>query len=395
MRTGRPLIFDEKERSDPQPRRNNETTFSFLNRIQGPFWEQPRQLVQNWADRLAEDAEYRDVRARLRADDDYSFNSAFLELYLHESFIAAGYDVTVHPSVAGTSRRPDFMIRRGDVTIYVEAIAPAPSDAQRRAAARVRELLHTVDTVDDPNFWLGTEELIEGSTPPSGSRLRSELRQWLSGLNPETSSLTNAPRHRWRRDGWEMEVIAIPKGKSRGQTGSKKPSIGVYGHTKAGIYSRAPVLRAALFEKHRAYGALDAPFVVAVGHYSIDVGYWHATAALYGDEVIRVGVTATGEQVTVSDRDSNGFFGTPPTWARSHVSGVLLINQLTPESCLRADVTMWRNPASKFTLPDEIGVPGDTIDWRDSQLTRLPPRTTAPSLFGLPKDWPLGSLWPD
>lgn len=154
--TGQPPIFDEQQRSDTWPKRNNETTFAFLNRIAGPFWDQPRQLVQTWAEHLPDAREYKDIRSRLRSGDDYAFNSAFLELYLHESFVAAGYDVTVHPPLAGTSRRPDFRIRRDDVDVYVEAIAPGPSYAGRRAAARVKELLNTVDAVNDRNFWLGS-----------------------------------------------------------------------------------------------------------------------------------------------------------------------------------------------------------------------------------------------
>lgn len=47
-----------------------------------------------------------------RARDDEQFRSAFLELYLDESLIRAGYVVTIHPSVNGTTTHPDFLVER-------------------------------------------------------------------------------------------------------------------------------------------------------------------------------------------------------------------------------------------------------------------------------------------
>jgi hypothetical protein len=129
-------IFDFVGRRDRRPAEHNESTFAFLNRVSGGFWDHTRLLVQEWADRVEVAAEYNELRQRFRSRDDDQFRSAFLELYLHESLVRAGYTVTIHPAIPGTSRRPDFLGVRADERLYVEAIAPGTAPDARAAASR-------------------------------------------------------------------------------------------------------------------------------------------------------------------------------------------------------------------------------------------------------------------
>jgi hypothetical protein len=79
--SNRQPIFDATDRTDNRPAQHGEPSFEFLNRIAGNFWDHPRHVVQAWADNLAADADYRDLRARLQSRDDYQARSAFLELF--------------------------------------------------------------------------------------------------------------------------------------------------------------------------------------------------------------------------------------------------------------------------------------------------------------------------
>src|SRR5687767_13028922 len=106
MAANREPLFDQKTRTDATPSRHQESTFAFLNRIAGEYWEQPRFLMQDWLDCIPSDAEYNDLRQRFRSRDDEQFRSAYLELYLHQSLLRAGYQVTIHPEVPGATRRP-------------------------------------------------------------------------------------------------------------------------------------------------------------------------------------------------------------------------------------------------------------------------------------------------
>ena len=114
-------------------------SFAFFNRAGGSLWRHSRALHQEWADRLRE-REYADVRAALRSDDAQA-RSAFLELYLHECLVRGGHEVVIHPELKHTPRRPDFLASWDATRVFIEAIAPGTSLADRAAANRMGALL--------------------------------------------------------------------------------------------------------------------------------------------------------------------------------------------------------------------------------------------------------------
>src|SRR5690348_7563210 len=122
MSPAREPIFDEADRWDTRPAEHSESTFEFLNRIGEDFWQHPRALMPAWLNRVPGDKDYTDLRQRFRSRDDEQFRSAFLELYLHEALLRAGYSVAIHPSVAKSSQRPDFRAEREGQVLYMEAV---------------------------------------------------------------------------------------------------------------------------------------------------------------------------------------------------------------------------------------------------------------------------------
>jgi hypothetical protein len=70
---------------------------------------------------------------RGRLDDDDKCLAAFWELLLHELYRAAGFSLEAHPSIEGTSRRPDFLVSSGDTAFLLEArTVTAITDEKRR-----------------------------------------------------------------------------------------------------------------------------------------------------------------------------------------------------------------------------------------------------------------------
>lgn len=388
-------IFDSAERSDSTPGRHGESTFAFLNRISGDYWSHPRQLVQTWADHIADVEDYRDLRQRFRSRDDEQFRSAFLELYVHECLVRAGYSVTVHPTIPGTSRRPDFYAERAGAGLYVEAIAPGTSPAAKASAGRRAVLFDVVDQVSDPNFFLHLSQLSEGPNPPAAARLRADLRRWLAGLDPDSyPTFDLMPEWHWRDRGWSAIFKAIPKRPdSRGSRPTDR-AIGVYGHHEASVVNDAPTIRNALATKHRAYGELDAPFIVAVGTFIFDSDRWHATNAFYGHQAIQLQEAPDGVTVAQVVRGLDGYFGGPPGWKNRNVSAVLLVNQLMPYHVHRAETTLWRHPDPLRPLVSALGLPWTTVGFDGRQLIETAAPVTAADLFGLPDPWPPGDPWP-
>lgn len=387
-------IFDAGPRIDPSPALHGEPTFRFFNRVAGDFWDHPRQLVQRWADRITEPAEYADIRSRLRGDD-YQFRSAFLELYLHEAFVAAGYDVTIHPPTQGP-RHPDFLVVKGRSRVYVEAIVPGASKTTQAASARVQVLLNTLNGVADPNFYLWLDHIEEGTNPPAGADARKRIRHWLKTLDPDDyPHLNQMPTFRWDRGGWVVIVRAMPKPLAgRGAAHAHERSIAVDAHMPAAFVNDPATIRAALAEKHNAYGDLAAPFVIAVGLYSFGSDQRQSTAALYGDEAALLTPTVPGEFSQEWTRQPNGYFGTSASWKNRQVSGVLLVNQLQPESIVNnATMTLWRHPEPTHPLPADLGLPAGTVTLEGDELKTELSTISARDLFGLPDPWPPGEPW--
>jgi hypothetical protein len=395
MRPAPEPIFDEAHRTDTRPAKHSESTFEFLNRVGGDYWQHPRTLMQTWLDRVSGEQDYNDLRQRFRSRDDEQFRSAFLELYLHESLLRAGYTVTIHPSVDQSSRRPDFRAERDGEVLFIEAVAPGSSAGAKAAAQRRAVLFDTVNRLGDPNFMLWLDHLEQGSAPPASARLRADLRGWLSRLNPDDiADLGRAPTRTWQHDGWSVTFRAIPKRPEARRAGPHQRAIGVFGHGEASFIDDAPAILKALAAKHHGYGDLGAPFIIAIGTYIFDTDRWHSTNAMYGRLAVQLGESPSGELLTREVRQPDGYFGTPSDWRNSNVSGVLLVNQLMPYHLQRAEITLWRHPLAAHPLPEDIALPAESIVLQDGALNAIKSPVEADDFFGLPDPWPPGEPWP-
>ncbi len=101
-------IFEELVRTEARPRRQNESSFEYLNTSARPGICAIRDLLETWFDHL-------------------------------ELLRSSGYEVEIHPSMADVATNPDFLARRYGVSqFYLEAtLAMPPGDAaaDRRLAA--------------------------------------------------------------------------------------------------------------------------------------------------------------------------------------------------------------------------------------------------------------------
>lgn len=390
MQWKRPPVFDDRERTSTAAAANEESSFDFLNRVAGDFWEHPRQLIEAWASHLSDDAEYADIRSRLRSKNNSQFNSAFLELYLHETLLRTGHTVTIHPQLPHSTRRPDFYAEKDNTGFYVEAIAPGVGKEAEAVAARRNRFLDVINRLDDRNFYLWLHVLQIGPRNPAAARLRTELARWLTTIDPDSvTDYAEAPRLRWEQEGWVAEFSAIPVRQDvRGQNRQDRRAIGIYADRPAAWVDDSTTIQKALSSKDGEYGQLDKPFIIAVGLYIFDTDRWHSMNALYGRE--QVTLTEHGGHAF---RRGDGYFGGPPHWANTNVSGVLLVNQLQPYHAHKADVSLWVHPGADLDLP-HVEWPGDTVTLLDNRVTATPPRVPPTKLFGLSEPWPPGEPWP-
>ncbi len=145
MNTKSPL-FDQLERTDTTHAAYTESQFAFLDRVAGPYWEQVRQLLDEWFAQIP--PEHKDhLRTRFQNSDDRQHRSAFWELYLHELFRRLGFTATHHPELPGSSNQPDFLFERGDDAFYLEAVMLGDSDKESREERQRWQVLEMIKLI--------------------------------------------------------------------------------------------------------------------------------------------------------------------------------------------------------------------------------------------------------
>lgn len=390
-------IFSAIDRTDPSPARHEESHSQFIDRVAGSYWEQVRNLIEDWFSRLCSDAQA-DVRGRLRSRDDRQSKGAFFELYLHECLLRMGYAVTCHPKVDGTSRRPDFLAEKDGSAVYIEARSASPSDVSVGAAARVKTLYESLDKIHSPNFFLWIDIERQGSGPLRARPLRSTLEKWLTGLNPDAYRDTgngrrDFPGMPYEADGWRIQFRALPKSsEARGKEGVRP--LGIFGGGGVFEVQDEEGIKNALSDKGSAYGPLGAPYVVAAALSSVAADDDDVKNVLYGTEALLIHTGLGGETHSPAlVRNPDGYWYKGDRWDHCHVSAVLTVKQLHPASVGTQQHTIWEHPDPEWPVPSLPMWRRSTVDAHGTMHFVDPARTPA-EWFGLTNPWPIGKRFP-
>ena len=378
-------------RVDLSPARHSESRFAFLNRVGGSFWGEVRDLVEDWFAQLPAPARA-DIRGRLRSNDNRQWHGAFWELYLHESLRRDGYEVTIHPALMTGSRRPDFLVMKGDAKFYLEAKTVIGRSTSSGGSARRQHLYDEIDKLDDPNFFVAVDIRSDGACNPRGRHIRKALREWLDELDPDAAtaqSLFDDDRNAcvWASDGWEIEFRPIPvKLEARGKP--NKTLIGVY-PSSVGLVTDDQKLRDSLAAKGSAYGDLAHPLVVAVNIHTFSCENFDVMNALYGRSQVTFD-PANPRASAVETRAPDGYWAAG-SWRHQHVAALLVARGVTPELLTREQPTLWHHPDARQSVPalapwQEARLDVDHIQFHD-------PRLSVAHFFGLPDPWPTVAAW--
>jgi len=353
-------LFDDTQRVYHGPRKHSEPSFDYLNRSARDEASGIRELLECWARRLP-DAGKKDVVERLRSRDDAQHCGALLELYCGELLRAHGLSLEPHPTTETEKRKhPDFLVRMGTEPIcYVECTLAGDPMLDTARQARLNEVLDGLDQLDPKRFSIIVEVQAVGGSSPSTRKLRSEIESWLCEL--EGTRLSGAGTdvepcsvHTWRMNGWALTFRAFAR--SQKQSGVRRR--GMAGHTYGMRYGDSSGrLRKALEQKAKHYGDLTLPYIVAVNFLDDVIEDYDVMEALFGDARYRISTTT--EEAT-EERAPNGLWTSTRGYRYRRVSGVLLINNLTPWTLRKATAVLWHHPAPRHALEPSI--------WRIPQM---------------------------
>lgn len=382
-------VFSDIKRTDPSPALHSESTAAFLDRVAGDYWQQVRDLIEDWVSHVpAEHAA--DLVGRLRDADYAQHTSAFWELYLHETFRRSGYGIEIHPLISN-GRRPDFKIWGGGDTFYVEAKTLISGSSG--AGARKQQVYDALNRIHCPNFFLQIDVNKIGKSDLPTRSLRKNLERWVARLDPDSMVIGErfydfGEPFRWEHDGWEIQFRPFPVSPgARGRHGHRP--LGVFGPIEAAFVNDDAILRNALMDKGSAYGELEHPLVLAVNSFAFDPDDSDVMSALYGSEQISY-YPDHPEIEPVPSRKPDGYW-LARTWTHQHVAGVLLGRSITAyraaEPC-----TFWCHPDA-FDAVQPLPV-WQIAEAESGRIRYREPLGQLHELLDLPEGWPLGEAFP-
>ncbi|BBY28130.1 hypothetical protein [Mycolicibacterium sediminis] len=378
-------IFDDVERTDSAPAYDTEDSFTFLNRVARPSWARVRELTERWfADYPASDQS--DLRSRFWKPDAAQHYGAGWELYVYTLYRSLGYEVTVHPTLPDTKRKPDFLVTRDGISSYVECVvflAAGGSGSGQRSW-----IFECTNKARDPNFVVNIEVRRDGSERPKAAEIIRPLEKWLSSLDPDELQRRidtgQAPPYlKLDVRGWSIEYDAWPvRPECRGAGGRL---IGAYPMV-LGVGDDEVRLREIVKYKGARYGSPDKPLVIAVLNTSGFTDERDMTEALFGTEAVEYIPGQRDSIRTVRQRD--GYWRQGPNNRGTRVAAVLLGQNISPWHITHALPELWLNPWADRPLIDTP--PFATRTAHDTGQVYLLREATAPpsAVFGLDPEWP-------
>lgn len=388
-----PILFQPRARVDATPSRHGESTYRFLDRVAGPFWDQCRTLINEWMASYPE-SDRGALQARLRSDDDRVFTSAFWELYLHEMYRRDGWTIHIEPTLLGVTTRPDFLVSKSGESYYVEARCTFEG-SDRGATGRLQSIYDSLDSIDSGAFQLAVTAVRIGASSPSTRVLRKKLKNWLEQLDPDTGDYflsDDDPERRleWVHEDWNLVFHPIPRHASVRGVRAQRP-LGVFVPEGASFINDIDALRDALAEKGSKYGELDYPLVLAINVCSGFYDNRDTEQSLYGTIGWRFDFNdPSAGAVPVLTEPGN--WGWPGQSAHTHVAGVLLAEGLHYGRVAQYSPAFWPHPNPAMSI-EPLPV------WRVAQpgeegTTYLNPALPAHIHFEWPRDWPAGERFP-
>jgi hypothetical protein len=263
--------------------------------------------------------------------------------------------------------------------------------------ARVTQVYDTLNEMHSPNFSLAIRLQGAPSTPPSGVRLRHQLEQWLSALDPDEAERQLAsqgfealPAFPWSHGRWSLLFIAVPKPLPiRGSAGVRP--IGLTMPESGRV--RHPSIGRAVRDKARKYGKLDLPLIIAVNASGLylrtpQVLQYHVMEEFFGPAV---GIDSLRSDGTIDrriERKLNGAWLGPQGPRNTRVSAVLIVACSDPWTLASQTPVLFHHPWAEHPLPqDRWALSQWAVDLRRAHMDERSGRSVA-EVLSLPNPWP-------
>ncbi|MFD0798121.1 hypothetical protein ACFQZJ_11670 [Maribacter chungangensis] len=259
-------LFVDKIRDYDGYSDHNEYTYDFLDRSSKKEFGEVRDLLNDWFSIFPE-SEKAEIKSRIRKD----FDSTFYELFLYQLFHRLGFDILVHPKVPKSKKRPDFLVTKNDLELYVEAkVITGKSKAEESFERKRNEFYDALNKLNFDRFLISLETLIfKTDKQPNSKKFIKNIQTKIEKLNPDKISesinsgeISTLPKIEYEDEYIEAKVGIIPLIKEASSEKHKSP-IGMY--PMESFWGNGDnLLKKAINDKGKYYGELDKPFIVCI-----------------------------------------------------------------------------------------------------------------------------------
>lgn len=343
-------LFDEVERTFQGPSDYNESRYNYYNRSARKDISEIRRTLNSWFDQIPSSDQVSFKSSLIKKFDD-----GFYELFLHALFKSLGFEVVIHPLLEHSTKRPDFLIKKGSLEIYVEAkISKDKSNKEEAYEKMKNQFYDSLNKIKSPNFLLAIEELdfISGRQPKTKDIIR-KVEQELSKLDPEvvTSEIDkNGVRSvKIEYNDRDVHIVLNPTPVIKSaRVEKKRRALGVF-PIESYQGGGEEALRKSIELKANRYGELDKPFIVCVNAlsdktdsvYDIDNAIWGSLAISFTDN------PEDQDRKWVRLRD--GIFLDKKGPRHTNLSAVL-ITQIYPHNIPVANYWLYNNPFANYII---------------------------------------------
>lgn len=349
--------FEETQRTYIGPKSYGETSWEYINRSARPEAEAIRNFLNKWLSEYPL-AEQNEILGRLSSGNLANFDSACFEIIIYSILRSLGCSVEIHPVLPnGSSSRPDFLVTppSGDI-FYVEAVLASEYSVEERAAQkRMATLLHAIEKVDSPNFFLAVKTSGDPEKPPRGRKIREYLEAWLATLDPcevekrlKASEKIMFPATSWEESDWIITFEAIPK--SENSRGLSRSSIGMISGGARWTNSWEPI-RDAIKDKGGKCGLLGKPYLIAVNVDAIVVDRIDEMQALFGQEQVQINIGGDLDGQQTMTRSRNGAWVGPEGIQYTRVTGAWIFESINFWNIAHQGNNLYINPWCEHALP--------------------------------------------
>jgi len=302
-----------------------------------------KEKIEKWFEKVP-DKEKKRLKKDIQSEDNHIHWSGFFELYLHELFIQAGYEIICHKKNEDSKRMPDFYLKNKKHEFYVEAITRSDSSSIKKRSKRQNTVVEFFNSLEI------TKDIIVKIIAIPYRKPETILRELENEIKDHIFSLLTKPidfKEKYDLNGWEIEFTIASDYKE------KKRNCHLIGPIeKWTVYD---YISSAVENKHPTnYKIKNDPFIIAINIHPMNtkpIDKEQICDAIYGLNIqSQFNTTWDGAFIVYDETNKKHMFD------NEDISGLLVIDNLDFFTIDYKRATLYinpgaKNPVSSYLLP--------------------------------------------